>query len=90
MYDAQGFAVPNDLKRYAISGSDAQCNGDGSIDLDLGKSPGPGLETNWLPGLSVTGDGEKIVGFTPPMRLYAPGLAIIQGVWESPPLALLK
>jgi hypothetical protein len=78
MYDAQGFQTANSINRFAIGDrDDLAYNDDGSLDLYLQHdTPGPSLESNWLPAphgpLGVT------------MRLYAPAPEAIDGRWNPP------
>lgn len=79
MYDADGFAVPNKLNRFALGDRDAlKYNADGSLDLYIqAESPGSDKEANWLPS-SATGR----LGVT--MRLYAPAAPALDGRWNPP------
>jgi len=79
MYDAEGFPVPNSLDRFAIGDRDTLAyNADGSLDVYLQHdSPGPGMESNWLPAPAA-----GVLGVT--MRLYAPGAAALDGRWNPP------
>ncbi len=79
MYDADGFAVPNKLNRFALGDRDAlKYNADGSLDLYIqAESPGSEKEANWLPS-SATGR----LGVT--MRLYAPAAPALDGRWNPP------
>ena len=78
MYDGDGFQVANAIDRFAIGDrDDLAYNDDGSLDLYLQHaSPGPELESNWLPAprgpLGVT------------MRLYAPAPQVLDGRWAPP------
>src|SRR5262249_3156508 len=78
MYDDAGFQAPNVLNRFAIGDrDDLTYSNDGSLDLYLQhESPGPELESNWLPAprgpLGVT------------MRLYAPTAEALDGRWNPP------
>ncbi|ADP16921.1 hypothetical protein AXYL_03601 [Achromobacter xylosoxidans A8] len=83
MYDADYFFVDNPLNRYSISARQPlKAKADGSIDLLIQhESPGPGLESNWLPAPK----GEFILM----MRLYWPNESdpsIINGSWTIPPV----
>jgi len=81
MYDDDGFAVPNPLKRGNLaSRMDLNFNSDGSLDLYIGAtSPGKDKESNWLPAPS-----DKRWNVC--MRLYAPEAAALDGTWNPPPL----
>jgi hypothetical protein len=78
LYDADGFAVPNPLNRYAIGDRNSlKYNADGSLDLYVQKnSPGKDKEANWLPA----SEGE----FGLIMRLYAPKPEVLDGRWAPP------
>ena len=83
MYDADFFFVANPLDRHCLSQRDSFVeNADGSVDLYLqAESPGPGLETNWLPAPKGK--------FVPMLRLYWPEdepPSILDGSWTPPPL----
>ncbi|NPA29931.1 MAG: DUF1254 domain-containing protein [Epsilonproteobacteria bacterium] len=79
MYDEDGFAVPNAIKRYAIGDrDDLKYNADGSLDIYMQHdSPGKEKESNWLP---TPAKGK--LGIT--MRLYAPKQRVIDGDWKPP------
>jgi hypothetical protein len=78
LYDKEGFATANDLKRNAIGDRDAlKLNADGSLDLYIQHgSPGVEKESNWLP--APTGD------FNLTMRVYSPKVEVIDGRWAPP------
>jgi hypothetical protein len=78
MYDAQGFAVPNPLNRFALGDRDAlRFNPDGSLDIYIQHdNPGGDKESNWLPA------PEGAMGLT--MRLYAPRYEALDGSWNPP------
>lgn len=83
MYDANYFFVDNPLNRYSISGRQPlKAKADGSIDLLIqNESPGPDLESNWLPAPK----GKFILM----MRLYWPNESdpsILNGSWTIPPV----
>lgn len=83
MYDDKYFFVDNPLNRYSISARQAlKTKPDGSIDLLIQhESPGPELESNWLPAPK----GRFILM----MRLYWPNESdpsIINGTWTIPPV----
>jgi hypothetical protein len=80
LYDADGFQVPNNLNRFAVSSwMPFKYNGDGSLDLYFrNTSPGASNETNWLP----TPKG----AFNLTMRLYAPQSDALTGRWNPPPV----
>ncbi len=79
MYDEDGFAVPNDIKRYAIGDrDDLKYNRDGSLDIYMQHtSPGKDKESNWLPSPAA---GK--LGLT--LRLYAPKQKVLDGEWSPP------
>jgi hypothetical protein len=81
MYDEGYFFVDNPLNRYTLSARDElKKNADGSVDLYLQhKSPGPELESNWLPAPAGR--------FIPMLRLYWPtekAPSLLDGSWEIP------
>jgi hypothetical protein len=78
LYDADGFAFPNPLNRYALGDRDPlKYNADGSLDLYFQKNlPGKEKEANWLP--APAGD------FGLFMRLYAPRPEVRDGRWQPP------
>ena len=80
MYDGQGFHAGNPLDRFALGDRDElSFNPDGSLDLYLQhETPGPDLESNWLPS------PEGPIGVT--MRLYAPKPTALDGTWSPPPV----
>jgi len=83
MYDADYFFVDNPLNRYSISARQPlKAKADGSIDLLIqNESPGPDLESNWLPAPK----GKFILM----LRLYWPNESdpsIINGSWTVPPV----
>lgn len=77
MYDAEGFAVPNPLDRFAIGDrDDLRFNADGSLDLQIGVTePGEG-SANWLPAPAGS--------FNLCLRLYYPEAAVLDGSWTPP------
>jgi len=79
LYDADGFAVPNDLNRATISSwMPLVYNDDGSLDVYVqSTSPGDAKKANWLPSPS-----EK--GFNLTLRLYAPKGTALNGSWCPP------
>ncbi len=78
MYNDQFYFVNNSLNRYAISPRDnLKFNADGSLDLYIQKdSPGPQLESNWLPAPDTV--------FILMLRLYWPQEAVLNGSWAPP------
>lgn len=81
LYDSAGFPVENALQRHAIGDKDAlKPNGDGTTTLYVqAGSPGPELESNWLP---APGQGP----FNLILRAYYPSQAILSGQWQMPPV----
>jgi hypothetical protein len=79
-YDADGYFIPNALKRQALGDRDKlQLNADGSLDLYIqADSPGPDREANWLPVAKSP--------FTLLMRLYSPKGEVLDGTWTPPPI----
>lgn len=78
LYDEQGFAVENSIKRYALHNWDnLTFDTDGSLTLYIqNQSPGADKESNWLP--APTGV------FTLLMRCYSPRPQIASGEWIPP------
>jgi hypothetical protein len=77
-YDADGYFIPNALKRQALGDRDKlRLNADGSLDLYIqADSPGPDKEANWLPVAKSP--------FTLLMRLYSPKSEVLDGTWKPP------
>jgi hypothetical protein len=74
--------VPNKANKYSVSSwMNPKIASDGSLTIYLQPtSPGPDLETNWLPSSA------SIPGVTPLMRLYWPlAQALKGGTWSPPP-----
>jgi hypothetical protein len=84
LYDNDGFAIANPMKRQAIGDRDAlKYNEDGSLELFIQRtSPGKDKESNWLPAP----DGP----FNLTMRLYAPKAHALIGEWSPPPVIRVK
>jgi hypothetical protein len=78
VYDADGYAVPNPLNRFAISSWMPLKQGpDGSTVLHIqNESPGKENEANWLPAPKGP--------FNLTMRLYGPKSEILIGDWDPP------
>jgi len=85
MYNAEGFPIPNTIKRYAIGDRDElKFNPDGSLDIYIQpESPGKDKESNWLPSAK-----SGALGMT--MRLYAPKPSILRGEWNPPVVKAVK
>lgn len=78
LYDDDGFQIPNELNRFALSSwMPFKSNGDGSLDLYFQHEyPGPEREANWLPAPASA--------FNLTMRLYAPRSEALTGRWDPP------
>jgi hypothetical protein len=78
LYDGEGFQVPNELNRFAVSSwMPFHYNPDGSLDLYFqNESPGADKEANWLPAPKGA--------FNLLMRLYAPKSEALTGKWDPP------
>jgi hypothetical protein len=81
LYDSDGFQVPNEPNRFALSSwMPFKYNADGSLDLYIqNEKPGPGEEANWLPAPKGA--------FNLTMRLYAPKSDALVGKWSPPAVA---
>lgn len=80
LYDKEGFQVPNQLNRFAVSSwMPFHYNPDGSLDLYFQHdSPGADKEANWLPAPKGS--------FNLLLRLYAPKREALTGEWNPPPV----
>jgi hypothetical protein len=80
LYDSEGYQVPNDLNRFAVSSwMPFKYNPDGSLDLYFqNASPGADKQANWLPAPKGP--------FNLTMRLYAPTSDALTGKWNPPPV----
>jgi hypothetical protein len=80
LYDSDGFQVPNNLNRFAVSSwMPFKYAADGSLDLYVqNASPGADREVNWLPAPKGP--------FNLTMRLYAPKSNAVTGKWGPPPV----
>jgi hypothetical protein len=83
-YDADGYFIPNTLRRLALGDRDKlQLNADGSLDLYIqAESPGKDKEANWLPVAKSP--------FTLLMRLYSPKGEVLDGTWKTPAVRQVK
>jgi hypothetical protein len=79
MGDAQNRFVANPIDRYSVSDrTDLAQSADGSVDIYIQNAAPAGHESNWLPAPS----GNFILW----LRVYVPGTAILDGVYEVPPV----
>jgi hypothetical protein len=82
MYDMPRFRlIENPINRYAIGDHTPglKYNEDGSLDITIQyDSPGPEVESNWLP--APEGD------FRPVMRMYQPRPDALDGTYVLPPI----
>jgi hypothetical protein len=79
LYNEHHFFHPNALQRYSLGtkNKDLKRNADGSLTLYAGaKSPGKGMETNWLPAP----EGH----FSLYIRAYWGKEGILDGTWKPP------
>jgi hypothetical protein len=85
MYDEEGFAVHNELDRYAIGDrNELTYNDDGSLTLYMQhERPSADKVSNWLPSPE-----EGAIGVT--MRLYEPEQSILTGEWIPPAIEKTK
>lgn len=83
-YDADGYFMPNTLKRQALGDRDKLVtNTDGSLDLYIqSDTPGTGKEANWLPVAKAP--------LTLMLRLYSPGSDALDGSWTPPPVEMVN
>jgi len=83
MSDANNDFVKNPLNRYALNDrSRLVQNPDGSIDIYLQNTAPTGQESNWLPAPT----GKFILW----LRVYMPGVAILDGSYQVPPVVKMK
>ncbi|MGO4572761.1 DUF1254 domain-containing protein [Microvirga sp. 2TAF3] len=80
LYDQQGYQVPNDQNRFALSSwMPFKQNADGSLDLYFqNENPGKDKDANWLPAPKGP--------FNLTMRLYSPKMEALTGQWNPPPV----
>jgi hypothetical protein len=77
MYEEEGFAVPNQLNRFAIGDrDDLKFNADGSLDLQISASEPAEGDSNWLPAPAGP--------FNLCLRLYYPEAGVLDGSWTPP------
>jgi hypothetical protein len=83
LYGPDRFFVENPLHRYALGDRSPGLayGADGALDLYVGGTPPPGLESNWLPAPAGP--------FSLILRLYLPDDAILDGRWVPPPIERL-
>ncbi|MGV0741199.1 DUF1254 domain-containing protein [Mycolicibacterium sp. XJ870] len=84
LYNDKHLFHPNPLNRYSLGtkNKDLKRNPDGSLTLHAGaKSPGPEIESNWLPAP----DGP----FSLFIRAYWGEEAILDGSWQPPPVEVV-
>jgi hypothetical protein len=83
MGDAKNHFVANSINRYSVSDrSGLVPNADGSVDIYIQKTAPAGFESNWLPAPS----GKFILWF----RVYIPGVEILTGKYQVPPVVEAK
>jgi hypothetical protein len=79
MGDAQNRFVPNPVDRFSLGDrSGLVPNADGSVDIYIQNTAPAGHESNWLPAPSGK--------FTLWLRVYIPGVAILNGEYTVPPV----
>jgi hypothetical protein len=83
-YDAEGYLIPNSLKRYSLGSYDKfSVNADGSLDIYIqAGDPGDLKTANWLPVLKSR--------FTLMLRLYSPKEEFLEGNWIPPGVRIVK
>ncbi|GAB4586287.1 DUF1254 domain-containing protein [Nocardia sp. IFM 10818] len=79
-YDAEGYLIPNPLRRYALGDrSGLVPDPDGSVELLVqATSPGADRETQWLP--------VQPGPFNLMLRLYSPARSLLTESWTPPPV----
>ncbi len=83
MTDSQRRMVNNPINRYSVGDrSNLVSNADGSIDIYIQNTAPAGHESNWLP--ASTGD------FMLWLRVYQPGIDILNGEYHVPPVVEVK
>ena len=84
LYDREGFQVANSLNRFAVSSwMPFKRDADGSLTLYIqNDNPGSDRESNWLPAPKGP--------YNLTMRLYAPKSEALTGLWNSPPVMVVK
>ncbi len=95
--DAKNHFVPNPINRYSIGGISSNAGGitnnagdrsglvqnpDGSVDIYIQNTAPAGHESNWLPAPSGA--------FLLWLRVYLPGAAILDGIYQVPPIVEVK
>jgi len=81
MGDDRNHFVSNTLNRYSVSDrSGLVPNADGSLDIFLQNAAPAGLESNWLPA--------PLGKFVLWLRVYQPGVAILNGEYHVPPVVV--
>lgn len=81
--DSQGYMVKNEFKRCSVGDrSGLVPNNDGSIDVYIQRTIPEMHETNWLP--APTGDFKLM------LRVYLPGQAILDGIYQVPPVEKVR
>ncbi len=77
MYEEEGFAVENELDRFAIGDrDDLRFNADGSLDIQIAATEPPRGSANWLPAPAGS--------FNLCLRLYYPEASVLEGAWTPP------
>ena len=83
MGDAKNRFVENSINRYSVSDRLGLVpNADGSIDIYIQNTAPAGWESNWLPAPS----GKFILW----LRVYMPGVTILDGKYNVPPIVEVK
>ncbi|HEX4104464.1 MAG TPA: DUF1214 domain-containing protein [Candidatus Paceibacterota bacterium] len=83
MGDAQNHFVPNSINRYSVTNRTGLApNADGSVDIYIQNAAPSSHESNWLPAPS----GNFILW----LRVYLPGVAILDRTYTVPPVVKIK
>ena len=78
LYGEDGFFVENPIDRYALRDHELTEDGDGSVEIRIGReAPSGEPESNWLPAPT---EG----AFSLMLRLYSPDGSVLEGDWTPP------
>ena len=81
--DSQGYMVKNEFKRCSMGDrSGLVQNNDGSTDVYIQRAVPELHKTNWLP--APAGDFKLM------LRVYLPGQSILEGIYQVPPVVMVR